>query len=425
MIKNFFGQAKNLAASQTARHSYITVFGAGINVFLGFVFTIIVARSLGPADFGTFSVISSLILIFLSFSDLGTISSANRFLPTASEENKEKIIKIVYLVNFVIASLMTIFLFLTATPLSEVVFKTKNFSSIIALSSPAILGLCLWTVGLGVLYAKREFLRGVLVDTSAVIFKIGAVFLVILFYKLNLFSTILAFAYTPFLTLILAFIFISPKFFSTSVPKELVRQIFSFSVWIFLARIAIAILGQVDNIMLVRLADETATGLYAAANRITFVFPVMINGLSVVLMPRFASFNRIEDAKKFLRKIMAVTILFIAPIALLFSVSDPLVFWIYGASYTAASEVFRFLLLRTIFFLAATGPLTMLVYFFGSSKTFAVLSILQLLILVVANIIFIPQFGAAGPAVSGALSYGVIFFASFYVIWKKLKENKA
>lgn len=423
MIKNFFGQAKNLAASQTARYSYITIFGAGINALLGFIFTIIVARSLGPADFGTFSVISSLILIFISFSDLGTISSANRFLPTATEENKEKIIKIVYLVNFAVASLLTVFLFLIASPLSEIFFKTNNFSSIIALSSPAVLGLCLWTVGFGILYAKKEFLKGVLVDTSAVIFKIIAVFFIILFYKLNLFSTLLAFTYTPFLTLFIALIFITPKFLKASISGQLVRQILSFSIWIFLAKIAIAGLGQIDNIMLVGLTDQTATGLYAAANRITFIFPVLINGLSVVLMPRFASFNQIEDAKKFLKKIMAVTLLFIIPTAFLFIISDSLVFWIYGASYMPASFVFRFLLLRTIFFLAATGPLTMLVFFFGQSKTFAFLSILQLVVLVISNLIFIPQFGAAGPAISGAIAYGIIFLASFYVISQKLKKG--
>ena len=423
MIKKIFGEAKNLAFSQTAKQTYITTFGAGINAFLGFIFTIIVARALSPSDFGVFAVISSLVLIFLGFSDLGTTAGAMRFIPTVEEKDQKRIIKVIYLVTTAAAMALSLFLFFASDFFSEIIFKTNNFSFLVKLSSPAILGLSLWTVSCGILYAQKKFVRGVLVDTSAVIFKLSVVLLLLFTYRLTLSSTVAAFSLTPFLCLFLAVIFIPPKFLNSPLEEKLIKQIFSFSAWIFLAKISITILGQIDNIMLVNLSGPIATGIYAAANRMTFVFPVVINGLTVVLMPRFAGFNKVEEAKKFLKKVLLTVGLFIIPIMVLYFLSDILVFWLYGPAYAQASGVFRLLLLRTAFFLAATGPLTMLVYFFGESKIFALLSIFQALVLVMANFLFIPIFGASGPAISGAISYGLVFLAATFIIFKKIKEK--
>ncbi len=411
------------AVSQTARQTYITTFGAGLNAFLGFIFTIIIARALSPQDFGVFAVITSLIIIFVGFTDLGTISGAFRFLPGAPIENKPKIKKIIFLIVLTTGSLLTFLLFLMSDFTSQIIFKSNNFSLLFKMAAPAVLGLSLWAAGYNILYAEKNFIRGIVVDTSSVIFKLVCVFLLLITFRLNLPSTTLAFSLTPFLSILLFFLFVSPDFILDSVSKTLVKQIFAFSSWIFLSKIAITILGQIDTIMLARFADSLAAGIYAAANRITFVFPVLANGLSVVITPHFAGLSKTEEAKIYLKKVMAVMGLFLVPVVVLYFLSDLLVVWLYGPAYSSASFVFRLLLLRTAFYLIATGPLTTLVYFFGDSKTFAFVCAAQLLMLVIFNVLFIPGFGAAGPALAGAVAYGVIFVASGLIVLRKFKNS--
>ena len=89
-VYSYISYLYTLALSQTARSTYLTTFGAGINAFLGFIFTIVVARSVSPADFGLFSVVLNLIAILLVFCDLGLSSSILRYLPQAIREGKKE-----------------------------------------------------------------------------------------------------------------------------------------------------------------------------------------------------------------------------------------------------------------------------------------------------------------------------------------------
>lgn len=57
---------------------------------MGFVFWIIVARSVSPSDFGLFSVVINLVSILFILCDVGFSSSIIRFLPQAIRDNKKE-----------------------------------------------------------------------------------------------------------------------------------------------------------------------------------------------------------------------------------------------------------------------------------------------------------------------------------------------
>ena len=107
-VYSYISYLYSLALSQTARSTYLTTFGAGLNAFLGFVFTIVVARSISPSDFGLFSVIVNLITVLFVFCDAGFNSSILKFLPQAIRDGKKeearKIIKISFLATFILRS---------------------------------------------------------------------------------------------------------------------------------------------------------------------------------------------------------------------------------------------------------------------------------------------------------------------------------
>jgi O-antigen/teichoic acid export membrane protein len=425
MIRETIEGYKDLIVSPTAKRSYITTFGAFLNAFFGFVFTVLVARALTPEDFGIFSVLASFLLIILSFCDLGFSSAAMRFLPKIeNEEKKFQFIKIVLSTVLVSNLIIVAALIFFSNHFSLFIFKSPSYQKLFLFLSPGILGLCFWGTISSMLYAQGKILKAIIADISAVVFKVILVAFLFLNQSLTLTTSILALSLTPFLSVILSVFFISFKFIFSSFDKKFFKEISSFAFFIFLSNIVIALLGQIDYLFLARLSGALETGIYSAANRLTFIFPAIVKGYTVILVPKFAGFAKKEEAKKFLKKVNFTFLISVLSIIVLFFLAQILVSLIYGSSYLAATPVFQYLLIRSAFFLLAIGPLTTLVYFFGESRLFTLISLTQLLILVFFDFLFIPRFGAAGPAFAGAISYGFVFLLSYFIVLRKFASPK-
>jgi len=119
-MKKYISYLYALALSSTARSTYLTTFGAGLNALFGFIFTIVVARSISPADFGLFSVVMNLVVILFVFCDVGLSSSILRFLPQAIREGKKEkareILKFSFLAILLISGLMAVLLAIPSIP---------------------------------------------------------------------------------------------------------------------------------------------------------------------------------------------------------------------------------------------------------------------------------------------------------------------
>ena len=415
-----------LALSQTARSTYLTTFGAGINAFLGFVFIIIVARSVSPADFGLFSVVMNLMAILLVIGDAGLSSSILRFLPQAIREGKKdkshKIIKASFLATFLIGGILALLLFLLASPLSELVFIKRELILPLTVASVALLGLPLSTLFVSILQGQQRFLFGVMTESSVYLLKTLATIILLLSGKLNLVSVLIIFSLTSFAGLILGLLFVRPRFLMAKTDLSLFKTLFGFGIWVALARISNAVSGKIDTLMLVRFVETAEVGFYAAAQKMTFIFPVMVTGVTAVLQPKFASFRTPSEAKSFtLKSTLLVSLLFI-PVVVLFIIAPWITVWIYGQVYQPAVYIFRWLLVSSSFFVATTVPIIIILYYLGKSRFFAAISILQVVLIFLGNLILIPRLGVIAPAISLAFSYGIVFIMSSLFVYKNFRR---
>ena len=425
-VYSYISYLYTLALSQTARSTYLTTFGAGINAFLGFIFTIVVARSVSPADFGLFSVVLNLIAILLVFCDLGLSSSILRFLPQAIREAKkeksQKIIKISFLATFLISVILALLLLLFSSPLSEIVFTKKELILPLMAASAALIGLPLSYLFVSILQGQQKFLFGVITESSLSVVKVLATIILLLMGKLTLISVLLILSLTSFTGLILGFLFIRPGFLSAKTDLALLKTMFGFGIWVALARITNSLASKIDTLMLIRYVEVAQVGFYAAAQRMTFIFPIMVSGVTVVLSPKLASFKAISEAKSFaLKSTLLVSLLFF-PIIILFIISPWITVWIYGQVYEPSVRIFRWLLLSSSFFVATTVPMIVILYYLGKSRFFAVISLLQVILILLGNLILIPRLGVIGPAISLALAYLIVFILSLAFVLKNFRR---
>ncbi len=427
-MKKYIDYFWRLAFTSTAKSTYITTLGAGIVAFLGFVFWIVVARSLPPADFGLFSVVFNLVTILFVLCDVGLSSSILRFLPQAIRESKEeevkKILKLAFLAVLLVSGLLTIFLAVFSNQLAILVFTKKELSLPLLIASFSLLGIALSYLFIAIFQGKQKFLLGVITEGAMMLIKVSAVIILLLLGKLNLISLVVVFSLTSFSGLIFGFIFLGPSFLFSRLDMSLAKILLGFGLWVALARIANATSARIDALMLTRFVDSAQIGFYAAAQRMTFIFPVIVTGMTAVLSPKFASLKSVSEAKSFVKK----SSLLISSLFLLVVVLFPLAPWltilIFGEVYQPTILIFQVLLISAGFFIASTIPTLIILYYFGDPRLFAILSIGQLVIIFVGNLILIPRFGVFGPALSMATAYGIIFLVSLIFVFSKFKKNE-
>jgi len=426
-MKKYISYLYTLALSQTARSTYITTFGAGLNAFLGFVFWIVVARSVSPSDFGLFSVVINLVSILFILCDVGLSSSIIRFLPQAIRDNKKeevkRIVKLSFLVVLALSGLLALLLAFFSSPLASTLFAKKELSLPLVIASVSLIGLSLSYLFVSILQGQQRFLFGVITESSILLTKVLATIILFWLGRLNLVSVLIVFSLTSFAGLIIGLFFIRPTFLTAKTDFGLAKTLFGFGVWVALARIANSISGKIDTLMLVRFVEAAEVGFYAAAQKMTFVFPVLVTGVSVVLQPKFASLKTVSEAKSFIKKSLLLVSSLFVPVIVLFTVAPYITVWIYGAVYTPAILIFRWLLIYTSFFVATTVPMITILYYLGRPKFFAIISILQFLLIFLANLVLIPKFGVIGPALSLAIAYAVVFVVSSLFVYQKLKEK--
>lgn len=423
-----FSYLYTLALSQTAKSTYLTSVGAGINAFLGFVFTILVARSVSPADFGLFSVVLNLTTVLLVIADVGFSSSILRFLPQAIRDGKKKkarqIIKLAFLTTLIISGFLAFLIFIFSKPLATGVFVQPRLVLPFVIASFSIVGLSLSYLLVSILQGQQRFLFGVITEVSLMAVRVFAIIALLFLKRLDLISTMIVFSGTSFVGFLLGFFFIKPAFLFAKTDFKLLKNLFKFGLWVAVARIANAISGRIDTLMLVRFIDPDGVGYYAAAQKMTFIFPVLVTGVTVVLSPKMAALKTLEEVKVFGKKALLLVSSLFPLVFILFILSPQLVIWIYGSAYIQSNLIFRYLLLSSVFFIATTVPTIIILYHLGSAKFFAFLSVLQLVLVFLINLFLIPKIGAIGPAISLAIAYGIVFLVSSFFIYFKFNKEK-
>jgi len=426
-MRRYFDYFFSLALSSTAKNTYLTTFGAGLNALLGFIFWIIIARSLSPSDFGLFSVVFNLISILYVICDVGISSSVLRFLPQAirdaKKEEEKQIIKLSFLIILVTSGILALALVLFSSPVANFIFAKKELTLPLVITSFSLIGLSLSYLFVAVLQGKQRFLFGVITESSIILLKVMATIILLLLGRLNFISVLIIFSLTSFTGLLIGLFFISLDFFSVRANFELLKTIFGFGIWVALARIANAASSRIDTLMLVRFVESSQVGFYAAAQRMTFIFPVLVTGATVVLSPKFAALKTAAEAKSFMKKSSLLIGSLFLPVVLLFFLAPWVTTRIYGQVYQPSIYIFRWLLFSSFFFIASTIPVTAIIYYLGKSRFFAILSVIQLVVIFLANLILIPKFGVIGPAISLAIAYGMVFLISLFFVFRKFKEK--
>ncbi len=402
-MQKLLTQIKKATYTATLRQSSVTLIGTFLNGIIGVAFYIVVARSLGPYDFGIFSFVTVTIALLSSIANAGTDTGITKFVSKYFLSDKLKALRFLkegLLLKFIGWGIVILIGFLFSNQIAHLILKKNELLYPFKIAVIGVGGSMLFSFGCAALQSLQKFWQWSFVNVFGNSLRL-LLFIFLLFFGIKTAeSSILLFIIIPFVAFFVSLLFL-PKFLNIAVRKSDFNELFHFNKWVAVTTVIVALSSRLDSLFSARYLNLTEVGYYAVAVSLSGFISQIVLALGTVAAPKFASMDNKKAAKEYFFKFEAfVLILSIigAPIGIF--IAHFFVPLLYGEVFTASIAPLSILIIAYAVFLMTMPINDALLYYFSNSKFFVWLSIAGLLIAVLSGVFLIPQYGMIGAAYS-------------------------
>ena len=374
---------------------------------LVFAATALIARRLGPEDFGWYSFVLVYVGFVAILPELGMDSILIRNMARDDQQSAE------ILSNAITLRLLSVVVsIITGVLVFQFLGTPSSLTMVMAVAMPYVA-----SFSLGAFAETRFRARMAMMIPAAG--KVASKILLFLFVVLGLrlVSGELVLLAAVALTVLPDILSTSFVFLSSARQVKL-GLVISWRAWVSilseswpLALMAILVMVylRIDVLMLSLMSTPEAVGNYAAAFKLVEVWGGIAMALGVSLLPmlsRSAAGQSNLDFWKTYQQSFGGLMLLLVPVSFFISLySRDIVTLIYGAQYQQSALALRLLIWGQVF--ASAGVLyTTALTASGRQRLNLVLSLASALVNVLINLILIPAFGISGAAIATLLAYG-------------------
>lgn len=384
------------------RNLFWAITGKIVNIISGLFVGILIARYLGPGDYGLMNYIISYVTLFSILANFGLDNIEIR------ELSKQQIsFNVILGTAFrlrVIFALTTILLVV----LTLLAFRPDPFTFWMILVYSA--SLLLSTLNVIRNYFTSIILNEYVVKTEIVRTIIGAAIkIVLLLFHLPLGWFIVAVTFDFVLIAsgyLLSYRLKVGSYFEWTYSSNLAKKLIKDSFPLLLSGAAIIIYQKIDQVMIKNMIDNESVGQFSVASKITelgvFVPLIIAQTVTPLLVKaHHENINSYAEKKQQFSDLMFWTAI---GIALLMSLlASPAIKILFGSKYLAAIPVLQIMAWKTVFvaLFAASGQIIII----ENLQKFVVLrNIVGCLVSIILNILLIPKFGIIGSAIATVIT---------------------
>ncbi len=411
---------KKLLLSQTIKDTLISFVGLGFSAFVGFIYTVILARVLGPEKFGVFSAVIALVAIIYSLGDLGISSALINFIPKLKDQ-RPVLISTSFWFELIVAFFILIIFSVLAIFHQSIIPGSLSTQILIA----GVLAVNYLLIGYvqGIFTAERRFVGYSVTQIIDSGIKIVIVLILLSLSRLSIETALLANVISTIFSLLFTFgkDFLKIK---PALNKGVFDKLFHFAKWIAVTRVFSVFISRIDIILLNLLSSSFQAGIFAAANRITFLFSLLVSSLGAVINPRFSGFDNREKVISYIKKLLGLITLVSGLMLISALFAKPIINLIFGDKFVAAIPVFQALTIAMIPFIFSLATTPALIYTFNQPKFVARMTAIQVVSMVILEIILIPQFGSFAPPISLGVTNLVILIITGLKLFHLLTNNE-
>ncbi len=376
------------------------------------------ARVLKPDSFGVFASITSLIAIVYSLGDLGIGPAIISFLPKAKD--KKKLIETTFWFQYFIGLFIALCFWLLSQK-SMYIIPGSTSQHFLLVGS-----LCFNYILIGwmqsVFTAEKNFIKLSASQIIDAVIKISLVFFFLKVGKLNTSTAIMANCLSTVVAIFLTF-WRSLLLINFGFSKNSFSKIYHYSKWIALSRFFSVFYSRIDVLLLNLLTTSFAAGIFAAASRVTLLFAMIVSSLGAVINARFAVFVSHKEVRDYSKKLFLLVGLISSLLLLTVIFAKPIIVFVFGGSFIQSVLIFQLLALSMIPFLFSVIFTAALLYTYHQTKFYAYTSLIQFVLIVVIDLLFIPKIGVYAPILGSAISNLLVFVISAVKLLSLFKTN--
>lgn len=359
MFSNFAMEAdvRNQNLSEVAvKNSGYTLLSNIILKVGGLIFTVIIARMLLPELFGAYSLVLSIITIFVVFTDLGLSDTFVRYLSDSiGKKNISKArsyFKFLLKIKLSVVFIVVIIIVALAKPISYNLYQNPLLFYPLIFACLFLIMESFWNFFATFFLALKELKITVILNVFLQIFKISfSLFALFLFsdaFKVS--GLFISFFVSDGIILLLAILILFKRekefFFG---PKQDIdkRKVLTFLGFMGVASLSLVFFGSVDTLMLGKFVALEYLGYYRVALSLILTIAA-ISASSSILLPIFTQINGKRFARGFHKTLRYILIISIPATAGIIFIAKYLIKAIYGESYLLATSSLYFLALLVL-----------------------------------------------------------------------------
>ena len=377
-----------------------------IVLVIGFFAKTIIARLLGPSEYGIYALIlstGSTLPVFLLFSlNLGVLYYA-------AKNPDYKFVRKLTSSTLAFVALMSIVLIIPLYLLSPILLKNMPLEVFI---SAYILG-----IALSVFYVAQAIQQGTARFKGFSAFNaISSVFAAVAAVLLAFYTNdpvLVGVSRAIVLIVTSGLIFASFKGFTTP-SKKVLRDVFDYSKIIGASSLITIPIGIIDTYFLLWFRTKAEIGYYDIADTIGTMILPFISSLLITMSPAIIKAD--HKTKAYYDRIFSATVLALTALSVgIFYFSDYVITFILGQEYALSVMPLKVMSLA-LPAMAITSINTAVLTSLNRTRAVAFLNILLAIVLVITNILLTPTGGPVGAAIANLISFLIVAIAGVYYI---------
>ena len=420
-----FALVAKLRQSQGLRHSALTVSSYALASGFSALAVILISRLLGPTSFADFSVAFSLSLILNRLNDFGLSTVIQKYVGGEWRQHKiaaylSLILKYRLVLSISIVTLGLIFSDALATllhldsplliPLTFIFSTSVTYfeSSQITLQSLAKFKL-----------AAYNYLLPSLLKFSLA--------LVVFIWQIRDTELILALYLLSTLPSLIIAEFLKPSWIRYQLEQSFHKEkpkVLGLLRHSAFAVVSAGIIENMDILFAKHYLSAYETGLLAGVSRIAMLLYVVAYALANVLNPRVAAYKKKVNFDAFLKKAWAIAGVALLGFMLTLPLAPLLIELTIGPAYLAGQEILV-VLLAAGFLSIAVIPFIATFYAFADNSFFSLSALLQLVIVLIGNLCFVPVLGLTASVYTRLIARSALLLFTWLMLWRSYRREFA
>lgn len=410
----------------TFRQSVVTITGTVLNGGLGAIFYILLARFLGPTDFGLLTISLTTFVLISDMADIGTNTGLIRFVSSNLGVDNQKAFRFMKLsLEIKLITWLVVFLaFFFLSPVIAIqIFHKAALILPLKLVAFGVGGALLFTFATSSLQAYQKYFIWSIVNILTNFLRLILLLALAYYFVLNVDNSLIVYIILPFFGFFVTlFILPARKIVQSKNEFKLSRELFKYNIPVAVFSTVAAFSSRLDTYLNAVLLSSKEVGIYGAANQLVQIMPQLVSALGLVTAPKFASFQSNKQMLTYFKKFQV----FVFGLCLLGILIIPVLTYIipllFGPEYKDATTPFIFLFLAMLIFLFSIPVHHSIIFYFGRPDIFIWVSIGHLMIIGGLGYLMISNYGLIGASIT--VLTGTIFNFLIPLIWLQFRLRK-